>query len=420
MVYVFGQYELDTLCYELRRDGERCPLEPQVYGVLCHLVENRERVVSRDELLDRVWGHRFVTPAALSTRIKGARQALGDDGATQQMILTVRSRGFRFIAPVQVRGPVPADRGAGDRAGGAEEGGIGPEVEGRRRGGTAPATGTQRIRICRADDGVRIAYATTGTGPPLVKTANWLTHLEYDWDSPVWRHWLRELSRDHTLVRYDERGCGLSDRAVDDLSFQAWVRDLETVVDALALERFDLLAISQGAAVALVYAALHPERVKRLVIVGGFARGRGHRPDGASHVDEELLKRMIPLGWGRDNPAFRHFFARLFLPGGTEEQIGWFSEMQRRSASPAEAARLLNEFYEVDASAEVDRVRAPTLVFHARHDAVVPFEAGRRLAARMDNARFVPLDSQNHLLLEDEPAWPRFVEEVRAFVGGGE
>jgi pimeloyl-ACP methyl ester carboxylesterase len=275
----------------------------------------------------------------------------------------------------------------------------------------------QHIRFCTAADGVRIAYATSGAGPPLVKPANWLTHLEYDWESPVWRHWLRELSRDHTLIRYDERGSGLSDWDVADLSFDAWVHDLETVVDELGLERFPLFGLSQGCAVAIAYAVRHPERVSRMVLYGGYARGRYRRARTPEELEEaRMVIQKIPLGWARDNPAFRQFFAAVFLPEGTPEQHRWFTELQRISTSPETAVRLRITGAEIDVTHIAPHVSVPTLVLHATGDAAVPFDQGRELTALVPDARFIPLESRNHILLADEPAWPRFVQEIRSFL----
>lgn len=275
----------------------------------------------------------------------------------------------------------------------------------------------QSIRFARSADGTRIAYAVSGDGPPLVKAANWLTHLEHDRDSPVWRHWLTELSRDHTLVRYDERGCGLSDREVDDLSFEAWVDDLECVVDALGLERFALFGMSQGGPVGLAFAARHPGRVDRMVLYGSYATGWRHRGTPAHRRREEALMQLMADGWGRDNPAFREVFTQMFLPQGTREQMDWFNELQRRTTTPRIAVRLEQEFGDIDVREHLDGVRCPVLVLHARHDEVIPFDAGRRLAAALPDARFVALDGKNHVLLETEQAWTRFLAEVRAFLG---
>jgi pimeloyl-ACP methyl ester carboxylesterase/DNA-binding winged helix-turn-helix (wHTH) protein len=400
-VYTFGDYELDTRLHELRRSGEAVRVEPQVFSVLAYLFAARDRVVAKAELLDAVWGHRYVAPTTLNSRIKAARQAVGDDGAAQRVIRTVHGKGFRVVADV-------AQRDATTRAG--AEAAPHPSIP-------PAAPPAQQIRFCTASDGVRLAYATSGSGPPLVKPANWLTHLEYDWESPVWRHWLHELSRDHTLVRYDERGCGLSDRDAVDLSFDAWVADLETVVDAMGLERFPLIGISQGCAVAVAYAVRHPERVSRLVLYGGFARGVIAKAKTPEQLDEvTMVTRNIPLGWGQDNPAFRLFFAARFLPEGTPEQMRWFSDLQRITTSPRTGARLLDTAATLDVTALAPRVRVPTLVLHATGDGVATFGEGRKLAALIPGARFVPLEGRNHVLLESEPAWPRFVEQVRSFL----
>ena len=390
-VYEFDDYELDLRLHELRRAGERLHVEPQVFDVLAYLFARRDRLVTKEELLDKVWGHRYVAPTTLNSRIKHARQAVGDDGGAQRVIRTVHGLGFRVVADVAERTPAAATRPT-------------PSLE-------------QRIRFCTANDGVRIAYATSGTGPPLVKPANWMTHLEYDWESPVWRHWLRALSREHTLIRYDERGNGLSDREVEDLSFEAWVRDLETVVDAAGLERFPLFGISQGCAVAITYAVRHPERVTKLVLYGGYAEGVVRRSKTQAQIEETtMVMRGIPLGWGHDNPAFRLFFAARFLPEGTAEQMRWFSDLQRVTTTPETGSRLLTEASMIDVLELVPRVRAPTLVLHATGDAVASFSQGRKLAALIPGARFVPLESRNHILLEHEPAWARFVDEVHRFL----
>ncbi len=277
----------------------------------------------------------------------------------------------------------------------------------------------QQIRFCTAPDGVRIAYAVCGQGPPLVKTANWLSHLQFDWESPVWRHWLHELGARHTLVRYDTRGSGLSDWEVEDFSLAACVRDLETVVDSLRLERFPLLGLSRGAATAVAYAVAHPERVSGLILCGGFARGRYNRSVTPAQMEQaELFVKLIRLGWGQDNPAFRQVYTTRFIPLGTPEQIRWLNDLQRISTSPEIAARLQAASFATDVSDLADRVTAPALVLHAEQDAVVPFEEGRHLAALIPGARFVPLPGENHILLADEPAWQRFLAETENFLQG--
>ncbi len=276
----------------------------------------------------------------------------------------------------------------------------------------------QRIGFCASADGARIAYATVGSGPPLVKAANWLSHLEFDWNSPVWRHWLLALSRDHTLVRYDERGCGLSDWSNVEFSLDAWVRDLEAVVDNLGLERFPLLGISQGGPIAIAYAVRHPERVSHLILYGSYARGRQHRAlSPAQQEERELMLRMIAVGWGRDHPAFRQVFTSYFIPDATREQADWFNELQRITATPENAERIARTFDQLDVRKLAPKLALPALVLHVSGDLRIPFEEGRRVAKLIPGARFVPLEGRNHILMESEPAWPRFLREVREFLG---
>ncbi|NUZ07250.1 alpha/beta fold hydrolase [Piscinibacter koreensis] len=282
-------------------------------------------------------------------------------------------------------------------------------------------TTRQELRFCTSSDGTRIAIASIGSGPPLVRAAHWLSHVEHDLESPVWRPWLRELTRSHTYVRYDQRGCGLSDRAFAGFSLDVWVRDLELVVDHLSLERFPLIGMSQGGAVAITYALRHPERVSRLILVGAYARGAMRRAaTELERLEAATMVNVIRVGWGSDSDAFRQVFTSQFIPGGTPEQHRWWTDLQRLTASAEVAARTLEAFHAVDV---VDAARAlalPTLVMHARHDARVPFDEGRQLAALIRGARFVALESANHVLLEGEPAWPVFLGELQRFLAEDE
>ncbi|HYW62987.1 MAG TPA: alpha/beta fold hydrolase [Bradyrhizobium sp.] len=275
----------------------------------------------------------------------------------------------------------------------------------------------QEIRFCQSKDGVQIAYARIGEGPALVKTGHWMTHLEFDLESPVWRHFYRELSKDHSFYRYDARGNGLSDREVPDVRFEHFVDDLEAVVDAAGIDRFALLGISQGCAVSVAYAARHPERVSHLILHGGFAVGWKKRARTEAEMQAgEAMVTLMRLGWGQENPAFRQMFTSQFIPGASKEQADWFNEFQRICSTPADAARNLSANGEADVAALLPQIKVPTLVMHARHDARVPFESGRRLAAGIPGARFVPLESQNHIMVEGEPALARFLEELKAFI----
>ncbi|MEX2240174.1 MAG: alpha/beta fold hydrolase [Burkholderiales bacterium] len=275
----------------------------------------------------------------------------------------------------------------------------------------------QQIRFCSSSDGSRIAYAASGIGPPLISAANWLTHLEEESKSPIWLHWLSELSRANTLIRYDKRGCGLSERDATDLSFDACVADLEAVADSAGFDSFALFGECQGGPIAISYAARHPERVTHLVLYGTFVRGRLKRnPTPEEKAAAELGFKAIELGWGEDSPAYRQVFATKFLPEGSPEQLRAFCALERCSTSPSIAARLIREFAYVDVQETARTLHCPTLVLHVTRDVVVPFEEGRLMAGQISGARFVPLDGVNHALLPHEPAWARFVSELRAFV----
>ena len=275
----------------------------------------------------------------------------------------------------------------------------------------------QTIKYCRAPDGVRLAYAISGSGPSLVKSGNWMNHLEYDWESPIWGHFFRGLSREHTLIRYDARGNGMSDWDVDTLSLDAWVTDLETIVDAAGVERFPLLGISQGGPVAVAYAVRRPERVSHLILYGAFALG-GKKRSPAEKEMRDAMTTLMRIGWGADNPSFRQLFTARFIPGGTYEQADYFNELQRKTTSPDCAARYFDVVGDFDVRDLLSKVKAPTLVMHVRGDVTAPFDAGRELAAGIPGARFVALPGRNHLFLEHEPASDQFFEEISLFLRG--
>ncbi len=394
--FQFGNYCLDVARRELRHGCDLVAVEPQVFDLLLHLIQHRDRVVSKDDLIQSVWGGRIVSDSTLTSRINAARKAIGDNGERQALIRTVPRKGVRFVATLEPSSapPMPATMSA------------------------PPAPLRQQVQFCTASDGVRIAYADVGAGPPLVKAANWLNHLEYDWQSPIWRRLLQELATEHRLVRYDSRGNGLSDWDVRDMSFEGFVRDLESVADAVGLEHFDLLGISQGCAVSIAYAVRHPERVNKLVLYGGYARGRRKRSSPAQNDEADALVTLIRQGWGNENPAFRQLFTSLFIPGGTAEQMQWFNDLQRYTTSPENAARMRAATNEIDVTNLLLQVGAPTLVLHCRDDAVVPFDEGRLIAAGIPGARFVALEGRNHAILASDPGWARFLEEIRAFLAG--
>jgi pimeloyl-ACP methyl ester carboxylesterase/DNA-binding winged helix-turn-helix (wHTH) protein len=389
-VYEFGAFRLEVGERRLLCDGRPVPLTARVFDTLRVLVEHAGRLLTKDELMGSIWPDSVVEENNLNHNVSVLRRALGEQATGQSYIETVPRTGYRFVAEVR-------------------------ESIDERRAPSAAGVSAHDIRICTTPDKVRIAYATIGNGPPLVKTANWMNHLEFDWKSPVWRHLFGALARDHQLVRYDERGTGLSDWEVADISFDAFVSDLEAVVDAAGLERFALLGISQGCAVSVAYAVRHPERVTALVLHGGYLRGWKSRPETA--LRGEALQTLIGLDWGRDNPAIREMFTSSFVPDGTAEQIAWFNELQRVSTSPANAVRLRAAFGAIDVAELASRVNVPTLVLHSTGDRVIQFDSGRELAAAIPGARFVPIESRSHLILEHEPAWPQYMETIRRFLG---
>ena len=276
---------------------------------------------------------------------------------------------------------------------------------------------TQRIRYVRTTDGVQLAWADAGAGPVMIKAANWLTHLEFEWESPVWRHWIRFFSDYFRFVRYDERGCGMTDLNVGDLSLERWVEDLEEVVAATnPAEPFALLGISQGGPICVAYAVKHPERVSHLILYGAYARGAFRRNDPDRESFYQAMIDLVRLEWGSDNPTFRQVFTSRFIPGGTDEQLGWFNELCRKTLTADIAAQLLESRGNLDVTGLLSQVRTPTLVLHARGDVVAPISEGHVLAGGIPGAQFVELDSKNHILLENEPAWKRFCDEVLEFM----
>ena len=325
---------------------------------------------------------------------RGGRRAEAEDQ---------RSSAMRALSEAQVALPAGLRRGPG----------VPSTIRSDDPGDRLP---TQQVRFCKAHDGTGLAYSIVGDGPPLVKTANWLNHLEHDWDSPVWRHWIRHFIQYRCLVRYDERGNGLSDWTTPEIGFEAFVDDLASVVDAAGLDTFDLLGMSQGCSVAIAYSVRNPGRVRRMVLYGGYPCGWRVR---ASPEEVEMREAMITLtrtGWGKNNPAFRQVFTSLFFPDASLPETEWFNELQRVSASPENAIRLQQAFGLIDVREDLAKVSVPTLVLHTDEDAVVPFSCGKMLAAAIPDAQFVQLESRNHLILENEPSWTRASAAIRSFL----
>jgi pimeloyl-ACP methyl ester carboxylesterase len=378
-------------------------LRSKVFDTLCILVENHGRLVRKDELMQRLWPDSVVEENNLDHNISKLRQALSDGSDGQRFIETVPRQGYRFTAEVSAQNR--ETNSPPQLATSAEE---------------QPPETQQDIRFFTAHDGAHIAYSVAGQGPVLVKAANWLNHLEFELKSPVWRHWLPVLTEHHTLIRYDERGNGLSSWNITDFSFEAWLRDFEQLIDELQLKRFSLLGISQGAAVAVWYAAKYPKRVEKLVLHGSFARGWMKRP-----IPHEIEKRnafmtLARLGWGKDNPAFRQMFTTLYMPDALPEHQQWWNELQRVCTSPENAVQLMNAAGKIDVVDLLPNVKCPTLVMHCVGDEAVPIAEGRLVAARIPKSQFVELPSRNHLVIHSEPAWPIFVNKLSEFMGWNE
>ncbi len=398
VLYQFGPFQLDPREHRLLREGVEVSLQLKAFEILCLLVENAGRLMKKEDLLERVWPDAVVEENNLNKNVSLLRKALGERATGQTYIETVPRVGYRFVAAVSETGSPPA---------------ASTEVS-----GSPASTPRQKIQFCTTADGVRLAYSSAGSGYPLVKSANWLNHLDYEWDSPLWKHWLAALTQHNRLIRYDERGNGLSQWDVKEMSFDLWVQDLEKVVDAAGVERFALLGMSQGGAVAIAYAIRHPERVSHLVLIGAFSRGLTVRGTEKQIAGRRALQTLVRLDWGKNNPDFKSMFTKFYIPqNSTPEQQQWFNDLQRISASPENAARIMTLIDEISVRPLLPRVSAPTIVFHGDHDRVIPAEEGRILAAEIPGARFVPLTTGNHILLAEEPAWQVFLEELGAFLG---
>jgi DNA-binding winged helix-turn-helix (wHTH) protein/pimeloyl-ACP methyl ester carboxylesterase len=390
MVYRFGEYSLDTVKYELKHGDQKVSVEPQVFDVLRFLMENRERVVSKDDLIDAVWGGRIVSDATLSSRISAARSAVGDTGDAQSVIRTIPKRGFQFVIEL--------------------------EAENQTQNVPHSSTHRQKVKFCRSLDGTQLAYATTGSGYPLVRAGHWLTHLEYDWHSPVWRPFLNQFGRHFQVTRYDQRGNGLSDWSVATFDLDRFTEDLEAVVEAAGLEKFALYGSSQGAPISIAYAVRNPHRVSHLILHGGYALGRLVRGSIEDREQGEALLTLIRYGWGKSGSPFLKAFSSMYIPGGTTEQIESLAELQRQTTTPENAVDIRKAIDSFDVTDLLDKISVPTLVIHARNDGVHPLDEGRKLAAGIRNSEFLMLDSNNHVILDHEPAWSELFDGIQSFV----
>lgn len=398
MRYRFADCELDAEAHDLRHLGRSVHVEPQVFDLLLMVAEAGGDLVSYDALMARIWDGRIVSDATVATRISAARAAIGDDGRRQAVIRTVPRRGVQMCVPV-----VRAPRAAEDAA---------PAPP------TAPNVARQEIRYARSADGVNIAYAATGTGPPLLRVGHWLTHLDLDWQSPIWRPLLDRLGRHHTVYRYDQRGTGMSDRDFPGHGIDEFVADLKAVADRAGAGPMPIFTASQGVSVALKFAADHPDRVSRLVLYAGYAQGRYRRGTETARQEAKAHLELVRTGWGQPDTPFLKLFTQIYLPNGTRDQVQHLIQMQLASATPDGAARLRDVIDHFDVSDVLERVQAPVLLLHGRGDAVHPFEQSQMMARRLPNAVLVPLDADDHVPLPHTPAWETLMAETERFLDG--
>jgi DNA-binding winged helix-turn-helix (wHTH) protein/pimeloyl-ACP methyl ester carboxylesterase len=406
VIYIFDNYTLDGNKRELRDREVVIQLQPQVFDLLEFLLRNRDRVVSKDEMLAAVWGGRIVSESTLASRINAARSAIGDNGQDQRLIRTFLRKGARFVGLArEVQASGVAGTAKPERL--ADGSASGPSALPR-----------QAVTFSQTDDGTNLAVASVGSGPVLVRAAHWGTHVEFDLQNPLTSPLLRRLAGHFHLVRYDGRGTGLSDWSVGEISLETFLDDLETVVDSLALERFALLGMHSGAAVSIAYAVRHPQRVSKLVLFGGYAQGHQQRN---LTRDADWAKAMtVVLGSSQEHAVFIRAFSSLWLPSGTPEQVQWFMDLARVSHSSESQAKFGMAVGKIDVIDLLPMVKVPTIVFHCIRDNLIPFSQGRLLACSIPNARFVPLDSENHALLSREPAWMTMMEEMEAFLADGD
>ncbi len=395
--FVFGSYSLDVLERRFRRDDEDLRLRGKVFDCLHVLVTSAGRLVRKDELMEAVWVDATVEPNSVDRCISELRRVLGDDAG---MIETVPRQGYRMNADVRREGEGNGLSGSDGRA-------LDDDLE-------PPAT-----QFHTTSDGVRLAYAMAGEGPPLVRSIDWISHIGFEWKNASARSWLATIMRHNLLVRYDQRGSGLSDWNVDDFSLERAVADLEELVDGLGLGEISLLGSCQGGAVAAVYAARHSERVTRLILNGAFASGW---PAPGDIVEEQFqaMLAMVRHGWGKGNPAFRQMWTTLFMPDAGPAEMDWMNELQRITASPDNAVRMLSEFPKINILDVLPKVSCPTLVLHTLDDAAVPIHEARLIASRIPGARLVELPGRNHQLRPTDAGWPIYEKEFRRFLAWDE
>jgi DNA-binding winged helix-turn-helix (wHTH) protein len=388
MRYRFADCMLDTARHAFLRQGEEVALEPQVFDLLALFVARAGELVTRDEIVETIWGGRIVSEAAISSRINAVRRAVGDDGARQAILRTLPRRGFRFEATVETEAAV----------------------------GRPPAA-APHARVATSSDGTAIAWTTGGAGAPLLRAGHFLTHLDFDRRSAIWRPLIEALETRFALTRYDQRGTGMSDREVTDFALDRLVEDLGAVADAAGFDRFPIFAASQGVPVSLAFAARNPERVSRMVLYGGYAQGRSVRANAEDQAQAAAILTFVRQGWGQAGSPFLQAFETTYMPDATTAQLAEMAELQRASATAETAAALRQAIDRFDVRDILDQVRAPVLVLHAAEDAVHPVAQSRLIAARVPGAELRVLPGRNHVPLPHDPAWEAMVAETVAFLG---
>ncbi|HXH66144.1 MAG TPA: alpha/beta fold hydrolase [Candidatus Limnocylindrales bacterium] len=394
-VYEFGPYRLELREHRLLRQAVRIPLTGKAFQTLRVLVEARGNLVSKQDLMTAVWPETSVEENNLDRNISTLRKALGEQSTGRPFIETVPRVGYRFLAPVtETNSASPPSSTPAE----------------------IPPSARQEIRFCVTPDKVRLAYSTIGSGHPIVKVANCFNHLDFEWESPIWRHWVRDLAGDSCIVRYDGRGNGLSTWDVADISFESWIRDLEVVVDSAGLDKFALFGHSQGGAIAIAYAVRHPERVSHLVLCGAYSRGAYHRGQADAVEVRRALETLVQLNWGKTNPSFFQVVTNLYIPEkASDEDQCWFKDLQLISVSPENLVKTMRACDDINVRPLLPKISVPTIVFHSDRDRIAPPEEGRILAAEIPGAQFVPLPSANHILLSNEAAWKLFLGELASF-----
>lgn len=391
MRYKFSNCVLDIDEHLLLRDGQQVSIEPQVFDLLHLLVQNAGNLVTRDRIIREIWNGRIVSESTISARISAARTAVGDTGKKQEFIQTIPRRGLKFVQSISTYN---ADVS------------VTPILHDDH----------QRIRFAKSTDGTCIAFSSSGQGSPIVRAGHFLTHLEMDWNSLIWRPYIDAFSHDHTLIRYDQRGTGLSDPNPSCLDLDCHVDDLKSVVDTAGLDRFPLIALSQGVPVAIRFAVKNPERVSLLVLYGGYAEGRALRDGGTSADAARAMMVMMKEGWGKPKSAFMSAFTSLYCPDASQEELADLVQLQLCSTSAEFAYRLRIAIDQFDVKDELEKLDVPTLVIHSRNDSVHPLSEARKLASRIPNANMIALESSNHILLPDELPWAEYISETLNFI----